>query len=94
MAQQGHMKVMIRTVDADVVVIAVAEFLQLGLEELWVAFGTGKNYRHIEVHQRVNRIGAEKSQALAFPCIYRLRHGVILLKPLEEVCLAGIAGIA
>ena len=36
---------MIRTVDTDVVVIAVAKFLQIGLEELWVAFGTGKNYR-------------------------------------------------
>ena len=34
MAQQGHMKVMIRTVHTDVVVIAVAKFLQIGLEEL------------------------------------------------------------
>jgi len=53
-------------VDTDVVVIAVAKFLQIGLEELWVAFGTGKNYRHIEVHQIVSRIGGEKSQELAF----------------------------
>jgi len=66
MAQQGYTKVMIRTVDTDVVVIAVAKFLQIGLDELWVAFGTGKNYRHKEVHQIVSRIGAEKSQALAF----------------------------
>jgi len=34
MAQQGHTKVMIRTVDTDVVVIAVAKFLHIGLEEL------------------------------------------------------------
>ena len=40
MAQQGQAKVMIRTVDTDVVVIAVAKFLQIGLEELWAAFGT------------------------------------------------------
>ena len=66
MDQQGHTKVMTRTVDTDVVVIAVAKFLQICLEELWVVFGTGKNYRHIEVHQIVSRIGAEKSQALAF----------------------------
>ena len=46
--------------------LAVAKFLQIGLKELWVAFGTGKNYRHIEVHQIVSGIGAEKSQALAF----------------------------
>ena len=49
MAQNGHAKVMICTVDTDVVVIAVAKFLQIGLEELWVAFGTGKNYRCIAV---------------------------------------------
>jgi len=66
MAQQGYTKVMIRTVDTGVVVIAVAKFLQIDLKELWVAFGTGKNYRHIEVHQIVSGIGAEKSQALAF----------------------------
>ena len=33
-------------------VIAVAKFLQIGLEELWVAFGTGKNYRHIVTYTR------------------------------------------
>jgi len=38
MAQNGHAKVMICTVDTDVVVIAVAKFLQIGLQELWVAF--------------------------------------------------------
>jgi len=65
MAPQGHAKVMIRTVDTDMV-IAVAKFLQIGLKKLWVAFGTGKNYRHIAVHQIVSTIGAEKSQALAF----------------------------
>ena len=34
MAQQAYTKVMIRTVDTDVVVIAVAKFLQIGLKEL------------------------------------------------------------
>ena len=57
---------MIRTVDTDVVVIAAAKFVQIGVEQLWVAFDTGKNYRHIEVHKIVLRIGTEKSQALAF----------------------------
>jgi len=49
MAQQGKTKVLIRTVDTNVVVIAVANFLQIGVAELWVAFGTGKSYRCIEV---------------------------------------------
>jgi len=50
-------KMMIRTVDTDVVDTAVAKFLQIGLEELWDAFGTGKNYRQIEVHQIVSIMG-------------------------------------
>lgn len=42
----GHIKVLIRTVDSDVVIIAVGmSYLFASLEELWVAFGTGKNFR-------------------------------------------------
>ena len=42
-AQHGHHKILIRTVDTDVVVLAVyvAQGLQAGVE-LWLAFGTGK----------------------------------------------------
>ena len=36
MAEQGYGKVMIRTVDTDVVVIAVAKVMEIGLDELWV----------------------------------------------------------
>ena len=39
--------ILIRTVDSEVVVLAVYAFAQLtsSLNELWVAFGTGKHYR-------------------------------------------------
>lgn len=40
-AHAGYSKVMIRTVDTDVVVIAVACWQHLNLEELWIMFGTG-----------------------------------------------------
>ncbi|KAK4329207.1 hypothetical protein Pmani_000435 [Petrolisthes manimaculis] len=39
---QGYTKVSIRTVDTDVVVLAVAVAEHLVIDELWVAFGTGK----------------------------------------------------
>ncbi|KAK4325492.1 hypothetical protein Pmani_003942 [Petrolisthes manimaculis] len=39
---QGYTKVSIRTVDTDVVVLAVAVAEHLVIEELWVAFGTAK----------------------------------------------------
>ena len=36
---------MIRTVDTDVVVIAVGMFSSMNLSKLWMSFGTGKNQR-------------------------------------------------
>ena len=49
-ANQGFTKVVVRTVDTDVVVISVAAFHQIQLSELWVAFGTGKHFRYLPVH--------------------------------------------
>lgn len=42
----GHRKIIIRTVDSDIVVLAVAFFAATErIQELYVAFGTSKNYR-------------------------------------------------
>ena len=40
----GFRKITLRTVDTDVVVLAIANVSELNLEELWVAFGTGNNF--------------------------------------------------
>jgi len=49
-ARNGHHKIMIQTVDTDVVVLAVAVAQTLQAEdELWLAFGTGKNFS-VTVH--------------------------------------------
>ena len=42
-AQQGHKRIAIRTVDTDVVVLAVAHFHSLNIKELWINFGVGKH---------------------------------------------------
>ncbi len=42
--RDGHNKVSIRTVDTDVVVLAVTSAQRLNLAELWIAFGVGKNF--------------------------------------------------
>ena len=40
----GHLKILIRTVDTDVAVLAVSVAETLGPEyELWLAFGTGRH---------------------------------------------------
>ena len=41
---------MVRTVDTDVVVLAIAMFNQIGADELRLAFETRSNFRYIPVH--------------------------------------------
>ena len=49
--QKGMRKVAIRTVDTDVVVLAVASFNSINPDEVWIAFGTGSSLQYIAVHQ-------------------------------------------
>ena len=63
-AQQGHSKVFFRTVDSDVVIIAVGHFGSLGVMEFTlqrIGFGTGKAFQHIPVHEITQTLGPEKS---------------------------------
>jgi len=63
-ASSGYKKIMIRTVDTDVVILAVAFFHQLNIEELWVAFGTRDTLHYIPIHTIVAQLGRDKSMAL------------------------------
>ena len=65
-AQREPSKVMVRTVDTDVVIIAIAHFLDIGLQELWIAFGTGKNFRYVQIQKIVATLGPEKSVAISY----------------------------
>ena len=64
-AKQGYKRISIRTVDTDVVVLAVSHFQKLGLDELWICFGSGKHYRNISIHMIAETLG-EKTGALLF----------------------------
>ena len=66
MALQGYTKAMIRTVDTDVLIIAIALFFCLGLEQLWVDFGTAKNREYYPVHDLCSLLGERKARALLF----------------------------
>ena len=59
MTQQGHKKMVIRTVDTDVLVLAVLvyEQLQVEMEEPWVDVGAGKNRKFFPVHETLEHIG-------------------------------------
>jgi len=45
--QQGYSKLKIRTVDTDVVVLAIASANRLNVCELWIVFEAGKSFRFI-----------------------------------------------
>ena len=49
-AEQGHTKAYLRTVDTDVVILAIYHFQELGLTELWIGFGSGKTFKEIPIH--------------------------------------------
>ena len=55
---------MIRTVDTDVMIIAISMFQHLGISELWIAFGTGKNFRYVPIHDIVKELGPTKARSL------------------------------
>ena len=64
--RQGYSKVSIRTVDTDVVVLAVTAAGRLDIDELWVAFGTGKNFRFLAAHEMAVALGPNKCLGLPF----------------------------
>jgi hypothetical protein len=59
-------RIIIRTVDADVVVLAVTFFDKLSLEMLWIYFGVGRHTRFIPNHDLVTALGPQKCQSLSF----------------------------
>ena len=63
-SQAGHRKVMIRTVDTDIVVIAIALYDGFDLDELWIEFGTGINQRWLPIHEYSLNLGKEVCDAL------------------------------
>ena len=51
--------VLIRTVDTDVAVLAIAAADHLNISELWIAFGTGKNYQYFAIHEMGKALGPQ-----------------------------------
>ena len=52
--------------DTDVVILAISFFGQLGVTELWIEFGNGKNKRWLPIHQYVSALGAEYCIGILF----------------------------
>lgn len=63
-SQCGSRKIAIRTVDTDVVVLAVSCFDEMSVDELWIHFGVGNKVRLLPVHAITRGLGPSKSKAL------------------------------
>lgn len=63
-SQSGYRKILIRTVDTDVVVLAVSRLQDLNVDEIWIAFGTGKHFRYLPIHSIAEQLGPQRSKAL------------------------------
>ena len=61
----GLCKGSLKTVDTDVVVIAISLFHKLDLEELWIEFGTGVNLEWLPIHEYAENLGESICQAMS-----------------------------
>ena len=65
----GFETVMIKANDTDVLVIVVATFSQLqemGLQEMWLAFGKGRNLKWIAVHELIATLAPDRTSGILF----------------------------
>ncbi|KAL8593397.1 hypothetical protein ACOMHN_067072 [Nucella lapillus] len=63
-AQQGHQVALVRTVDSDVVILAIHFFTTPGLSQLWICLGSGKKMRDIPIHAISTQLGQLRCLAL------------------------------
>ena len=67
-AGQGHSNAFLRTVDSDVVVLAINIFHQLRLSALWIGYGIGKNMQRYSnpSHFANQMLGPQHCEVLPF----------------------------
>ena len=83
--QNGMREMAIRTVDTDVVVLAVASFNNINPDELWIALRTGSSLRYIAVHQL-----AAARQCATIPIF----HACVFIRwQSEEDCLGDLESV-
>ena len=62
--QMRYRKLLVRTVDTDVVVVAVGTLNRTKHFELWVGLGTGGHFRFIPIHEVAAAVGPITSDTL------------------------------
>ena len=94
-ARKGSQKLLIRTVDTDILVLAIAYVERLGVQELWVAFGTGKKFRYLAAYEISQALGSAKIKSASdVSFIHRMRHGVSLCRKRQKNCMGGLESVS
>lgn len=65
-SKAGHKSIIIKTLDSDVVVLALHAFPKLLLSHLWVEYGVGKHKRFLPIHQYAEKLGTEICDGILF----------------------------
>jgi len=58
------MVVKVHTVDSDVLVLGISAVQHLNIDELWIAFSSGKYFRYLPAHEMAHALGPQKCIAL------------------------------
>ena len=56
--------------DSDVVVLLIAKYFRIEFDQLHVAYGQGKSFCYIPVHDIATSLGEELAQSLLFSILY------------------------
>ena len=91
----GANVIQVRTVDTYVVVILVGTFHEMSalhpLEDIWVAFGMGKNFHFLSIKSISEYLGKGITRVTSFSFLYGIRYNISIPWLRQEVCLASLA---
>ena len=64
-AAEDCSRILVKTVDSDVVVIALSTFHRIpSVQEVWNQFGVGKHLKFLPIHEIANSLGPQASTAV------------------------------
>ena len=90
--QKGMRTAVIRTVDTDVVVLAVTSSNNINPDDLLIALGTGSSFRYIAVHRLAATMNPRQTMCYSphLPCTHRVPHCVFIRWQREQDCLGDL----
>ena len=90
-ANQGLHIALMRTVDSDVVILAIHWFASLGLSELWVCLSTGKKIRDIPIYSSCPVRTIKMHCSVIVPCSHWLRYSLTHSRMWQKDSLVSLA---